>query len=235
MVGAAGEIPANDELLPMMDRDLDPVGAPESGPVKTSFPLHDHAFEAHERTGFHQTPAPLGGEPLREFHRFSLEGRLQLPKDSLPILKGSVEERTAVHVQAIEDHVAEMAWEFSIPRTEALLECLEVRLSLLVDYDDLPIEDERCGESPEIIGNGTEEFSERVAVAGEESHGALTYGRDHPEAVPFGLVSSIGRRKYGIGLLEEHGGRLARERIVASLVQTKAGEGTGNGLGEHRS
>jgi hypothetical protein len=44
-----------------------------------------------------------------------------------------------------------------------------------------------------------------------------------PEAVPFGLVGPIGGREHRIGLLEEHGSRLARMGVGAPLVQAEAG------------
>jgi hypothetical protein len=54
----------------------------------------------------------------------------------------------AVYIQAIKDHVAEMAGEFPVPGPEPRLQRFEVRLAFVVDDDDLTIEEDRDREAP---------------------------------------------------------------------------------------
>ena len=66
----------------------------------------------------------------------------------------------SIHVEAIEDHVAEMTREFSVSWPEPCLQRLEVRLAFVVDDDDLTIEEDRDGEVSERMPK------DRTQVAG---------------------------------------------------------------------
>ncbi len=161
------------KLLPMMNGNLDPVRASEARAVDAPLPLHHHAFKTHEGTGFHQPRTFLGGEGFGEFHGVRLERVLKLPKNRMPLFQRPIEQRVAVHMQAIKDHVAEMARKLPVPGSKAGLQRLEVRLALVVDDDDFPIQKQRGWESPERIRNRPEEVREGVPVARHHTHGAI--------------------------------------------------------------
>ncbi len=124
----------------------------------------------------------------------------------------------AVQVQAVEDHVAEMAGELSVPRSQSCLQRLEVRLSLVVDDHHLSIQKQRSRETSERIGYRPEEVGEGKAVARYEPYVAVPDSSQDPKAVPLGLVDPIGGREHRVGLLKEHGCGVAWMWVWTTLV-----------------
>ena len=87
------------------------------------------------------------------------------PQDRLAFLEGPVHQGVPVQIEKVEDHVAQVPRQLTVPRSEPLLESLEVRLAFVVDRDDLAVQQERCQEASEGIGHRPKQVGERMTVA----------------------------------------------------------------------
>ncbi len=220
------------KLLPMMNGNLDPVRASEARAVDAPLPLHHHAFKTHEGTGFHQPRTFLGGEGFGEFHGVRLERVLKLPKNRMPLFQRPIEQRVAVHMQAIKDHVAEMARKLPVPGSKAGLQRLEVRLALVVDDVTSPSRSSEVGNPRSASETGPKRFVKECPLRDTTRTEPSRICQD-PEAVPLRLVGPVWGREHGVDLAKQHRRRLAWMRVATTLVHAKAGEGAGNGLCEH--
>jgi hypothetical protein len=63
-----------------------------------------------------------------------------------------IQQRMAVHVKAIEDHVAQVAGKFPVPWAQPRLEGLEIRVPFVADRDDFAVDQ-----------NGHRKLSERAS------------------------------------------------------------------------
>ena len=109
-VRARGEISHHDEFFCMVDGDLDPVRAAIAGPIEAPFSFHDDPFETHRGAGLHQAPALRGGKRLRQLHGIARERRPELLQNAPAFLERPAEQRVAVYIHAVEEHITDMTW-----------------------------------------------------------------------------------------------------------------------------